>query len=79
MQTPKPLLRSTRKGDGYLQQPTKPVQFNPNFKNIQKVYPNRKSKQKTEQERKAGFESDRNSEIEKRCWFLGIPTWKYLK
>ena len=57
MQTPKPLLKSTRKGDGYLQQPTKPVQFNPNFKNIQK----------TEQERKAGFESDRNSEIEKRC------------
>ena len=66
MQTPKPSLKSTRKGDGYLQQPTKPLQFKPNSKNIQKVYPNRKAKQKTKQERKAGFESDRNSEIEKK-------------
>ena len=79
MWTPKSSLKKTRKGDNYLQQPSKPLQFKPNFKNIQKVYPNGKAKQKTEQEHIADSESDRNSEIEKRCWFLGIPTYKHLK
>lgn len=79
MWTPKSSLKKTRKGDNYLQQPSKPLQFKPNFKNIQKVYPNCKAKQKTEQEHKADFKSDRNSEIEKRCWLLVIPTYKHMK
>ena len=43
-----------------------PLQFKPNFKHIQKVYPNGKAKQETEQEHKVDFESDRNAQIEKR-------------
>ena len=44
MWTPKSSLKKTRKGDNYLQQPSKPLQSKPNFKNIQKVYPNGKAK-----------------------------------
>ena len=58
-------MRKTRKRQSYLPQPTKPLQFKPNFENIQKVYPNGKAKQKTEKEHKADFESNRNSETDK--------------
>ena len=59
-------MKKTTKRQSYLQQPTKPLQFKPNFKNIQKVYPNHKAKPKSEQEHKADFESDKNSETDEQ-------------
>ena len=60
--TPKSSVKKTRKRESYLQQPTKPLQYNPDFKNIHKIYLNIKAEQETEQEQEEEFESDRYSE-----------------
>ena len=62
LRTPKLSVKKTTKWKSYLQQPTKPLHFKPNFESIQKVNSNRKAKQKTEQESKADFQTNRNSE-----------------
>ena len=59
---PKLTVKKTTKRKSYLQQPTKPLHFKPNFESIQKVNSNRKTKQKTEQGSKADFQTNRNSE-----------------
>lgn len=51
--------------ESYLEQQTTPLHFKPYLKNIQKVNPKHKAKQKTEWDHKADFESDRNSETDK--------------
>ena len=60
--TPKLSVKETTKRKSYLQQPTKPLHLKPNFESIQKVNSNRKAKQKTEQESKTDFQTNRNSE-----------------
>ena len=56
--------KKTTKRNSYLQQPTKPLHFKSNFESTQRVNSNRKSKQKTEQESKADFQTKRNSETD---------------
>ena len=60
--TPKLSVKKTIKRKSCLQQPTKPLHFKSNFASIRKVNSNRKVKQKTEQESKADFQTNRNSE-----------------
>ena len=62
LRTPKLSAKKTTKWKSYLQQPTKPLHFKPNFESIQKFNSNHKVKQKTEQESKADFQTNRNSE-----------------
>ena len=61
LRTPKLSAKKTTKWKSYLQQPTKPLHFKPNFESIQKVNSNCKAKQKSEQESKADFQTNRNS------------------
>lgn len=58
-------MKKTRKQESYLEQQTTPLHFKPYFKNIQKINPKRKGKQKTKWEHNADFQSERNSETDK--------------
>ena len=57
-------MKKTTKRKNYLQQPTKLLHFKPNFESIQRVNSNCKAKQKTEQESKAVFQTNKNSETD---------------
>ena len=56
--------KKTTKRKSYLQQPTKPLHFKSNSESTQRVNLNRKSKQETELESKADFQTKRNSETD---------------
>ena len=78
---PKIISKKNRKQESYLQQPTKPLLSNRNFYNIQKIYPNSKAEKKTEQKRKADFESDRYSKTKKEVGLRnsGIETSELIE
>ena len=64
---PKLTMRKTTKRKSYLQQPTKPLHFKPNFESIQKVNSNHKVKQKLSRRAKQIFKL---TEILKRTKML---------
>ena len=78
---PKIISEKNRKQESYLQQPTKPLLFNRNFYNIQKVYPNSKAEKKTEQKHEADFESGRYSETKEEVGLSnsGIETSELIE
>ena len=78
---PKIISEKNRKQESYLQQPTKPLLFNRNLHNIQKIYSNSKAEKKTEQKHEADFESCRYSETKEEVGLSnsGIETSELIE